>query len=65
MTCYFLLVSNHLLDSISEDDQTYEDTYCPIQVPHLGFMLKHFSADEDGEPHDSPHQRVESWKEEE
>ncbi len=55
--------SNHLLDSIGEDDQTYEDTYCPIQVPHLRLLPEHFSTDEDGEAHDSAHQRVESWKE--
>lgn len=57
------LIQTSLLDSISEDDETYEDAYCPVQVPHLGFMLEHFCADEDGEPHDSPHQGVESWKE--
>lgn len=55
--------ANHLLDSIGEDDETYEDAYCPIQVPHLGFMLEHFSTDEDGESHDPPDQWVESWKE--
>lgn len=49
------------LDPIGEDDEAYEDTYCPIQIPHLGLMLKHFSTDEDGEPHDSPHQWVKSW----
>jgi len=26
-------------------------------------MLEHLSADEDGEAHDAPNQRVESWEE--
>ena len=51
-----------LLDSIGKDDQPYKDSYRPVQVPHLGLMLEHLSADEDGEPHDSPHQGVETWK---
>ena len=46
----------HLLDSVCEDDETYEDAYCPVQVPHLGFVLEHLGADEDGEAHDSPDQ---------
>lgn len=53
---------DYLLDSVGEDDKAYEDTYCPIQVPHLGFVFEHFSTDEDREAHDPPHQRVESWR---
>lgn len=50
------------LDSVGEDDEADEDAYCPVQVPHLGFVLEHFGADEDGEAHDSSDQRVESWE---
>lgn len=51
-----------LLDSICEDDQTYEDTYCSVQVPDFGLLLEHFGADEDGEAHDATNQRVKPWK---
>lgn len=51
-----------LLDSICEDDQTYQDTYCSVQVPDFGLLLEHFSTDEDGEAHDSTNQRVKPWK---
>lgn len=52
----------HLLDTISEDDQTYEDSYCSIQIPDFRFLLEHFGTDEDGESHDSAHQGVKPWK---
>lgn len=50
----------HLLDSVGEDNEAHEDSYCSIQVPHLGLMLEHLGADEDGEAHDPAHQRVKS-----
>lgn len=67
MTCYqhkrcTCGISAHLLDSVGEDDETYEDAYRPVQVPHLGLVLEHFSTDENGEAHDSAHQGVESCK---
>lgn len=50
----------HSLDSVGEDNEAHEDSYCSVQVPHLRLMLEHLGADEDGEAHDPAHQRVKS-----
>lgn len=49
-----------LLGAVSEDDESDQHTNGAVQIPNLRIVLKHFSADEDGEPHDPAHQRVEA-----
>lgn len=44
-----------LLDAISEDGESNQYTNGAIQIPNLRVVLKHFSADEDGETHNSAH----------
>jgi len=52
----------HSLDAVGEDGEAHEDADRPIQVPHLGLVLEHLHTDENGEAHDSAHQRVEACK---
>lgn len=49
---------SNLLNSVGQDDEADEDTYCPVQVPDVRFMFEDLSADEDGESHDSSNQRI-------
>lgn len=52
----------HSLDSISQNNESNQHPYCPIQVPHCRVVAKNLSTDEDGEPHHSPNQGVEPCK---
>lgn len=51
---------DHLLDSIGEDDESYEDSNSAIQEPDAVIVSEDLSTDEYGKSHDPPDKGVKS-----